>query len=247
MNTISDFKKKATTKIDENLFIHKKIQDNFFQKNYSLDPLTNSCSNITSSTYCNNGGTPSERDFDNDSIGYNNTERDYYKKSISSNCSNNNNTKRHNLRNSFQHQFSDRDSFGKGSTSTLERDLEIIDLLERERSMDIQEMIEKERQLTSVSRQGSLLDRRRKLPEISNFSPTLKDDLNNLSRKNSRTSHSTKRDSINSGHQVEVQDPRIICLEQRFNRSRGSASSKGSNKSKEHRFSIDNDYYGDEL
>lgn len=210
-----------------------------------MDPLTNSCSNITSSTYCNNG-EPSERDFDNDSIDYNNVERDYYKKSISSN--NNNNTKRHNLRNSFQHQFSDRDSYGKGSTSTLERDLEIIDLLERERSMDIQEMIEKERQLTSVSRQGSLLERRRKLPEISNFTPSLKDDLINLSRKDSRTSHSTKRDSIASGQQIEILDPRIVCLEQRFNRTRGSASSKGSNKSKEHRFSIDNnDYYGDEL
>ncbi|XP_068159006.1 uncharacterized protein [Drosophila tropicalis] len=46
------------------------------------------------------------------------------------------------------------------SSSTLERDLEIIDLLERERSMDIQEMLQREREAEKVRPVG------RQLPDI---------------------------------------------------------------------------------
>ncbi|XP_059615127.1 orexin/Hypocretin receptor type 1 [Phlebotomus argentipes] len=49
-----------------------------------------------------------------------------------------------------------------GSTSTLEHDLEIIDLLERERSMDIQEMLQREAAMEEQSRAKP-----RMLPEIS--------------------------------------------------------------------------------
>lgn len=51
------------------------------------------------------------------------------------------------------------------TSSNLERDLEIIDLLERERSMDIQQGLQRERE-----RMGLPLDRRRQLPSVRGLS-----------------------------------------------------------------------------
>lgn len=149
------------------------ILDSLFCKHASLDPLSNSCSNITSSTYCNIG---TERTDDTDNASSIFTDSCYDTKPL---C------ERSSADDPYQHRISlkkafnrnlealgggrsvDRDFSPKGSTSTLERDLEIIDMLERERSMDIQEMIAKERKAEqlNVSRQGSMMERRRKLPE----------------------------------------------------------------------------------
>lgn len=49
------------------------------------------------------------------------------------------------------------------TSSNLERDLEIIDLLERERSMDIQQSLERERQELGVQ---AVAERRRQLPSV---------------------------------------------------------------------------------
>lgn len=132
----------------------------------SVDPLTNSCSNITASTYCNP---------DADNV--------YYEKNqpcdslFSVGIDVKSNRSLHSQRYS-QDGLSELENVisRRESSSTYERDMDIIDLLERERSMDIQDMLERERRgdkMRSISRQSSSVERHhRKLPDISRLSTT---------------------------------------------------------------------------
>lgn len=168
VKTISEFKQ--ISKNDK----HDEIMGAFFNKKISLDPLTNSCSNITSSTYCNNGTERDISDIENASSIYTDKDSCYDKKPL---CDDEREEffrrpsikKSNNFHRNIENVLiSDRDLLSrKGSTTTLERDMEIIDQLERERSMDIQEMIAKERRAEALtnSRQNSLIERRRKLPD----------------------------------------------------------------------------------
>ncbi|XP_037026080.1 alpha-1A adrenergic receptor [Bradysia coprophila] len=124
--------------------------------------VNNSCSNITSSTYCNDHSYYDKSPlFDRDSL-YSVSDR----KSLS----------RPSLQRSQDNILSESDIMSRReSSSTYERDMEIIDLLERERSMDIQDMIEQERKgekIRSITRHNSSFERHhRKLPDISKLAP----------------------------------------------------------------------------
>ncbi|XP_055912730.1 uncharacterized protein LOC129946533 isoform X2 [Eupeodes corollae] len=147
----------------------------------SIDSIDNSCSNITASTFCNNSvlnDTGSGYDGETSSIvsgTIGTIDKDIYfqKKWESVNGV---------LRRHKDSSFSDCGSFSRmDSSSTLNRDLEIIDLLERERSMDIQDMMEREKRdetmrLISGSISGS--SERRRLPDLEKIckSPKLKID-----------------------------------------------------------------------
>ncbi|XP_036224829.2 uncharacterized protein [Bactrocera oleae] len=142
------------------------------ERKLTLGSLDNSCSNMTSSTYCNgasslledDGGASNFGDGEDSSImsgmivpsgGQNGVSYMQHKKwSLSGQPL---------LRNKDL-SFSDCSSFSHMDTaSTLERDMEIIDMLERERSMDIQEMIEREKHGETVR---MTVGERRKLPDI---------------------------------------------------------------------------------
>lgn len=142
--------------------------------------LNNSCSNITASTYCNGvdpsqligkGETPDrDRFHDNpisDSI-ISQKERRAARSALYN----------HPLRTS---QDSDLDSIlsRRESSSTFERDMDIIDLLQRERSMDIPEALERDHRIgmeskrSSISRQNSSHDRHhRRLPDLRRLTGT---------------------------------------------------------------------------
>ncbi|XP_055389932.1 probable serine/threonine-protein kinase nek3 [Condylostylus longicornis] len=167
------------------------------RKSLATDSLNNSCSNITSSTYCNVSnsiaGSAAIQDR-NDSIrtsegsgsGILRTKRgstDYDTDSLISGSD----TKTSLYGGVYDRKWNgvnpivasllakNRDmSFdcsshisyrSQGSSSTLDRDLEIIDLLERERSMDIQDMMERERRGELV-RNYSITSERRRLPDL---------------------------------------------------------------------------------
>ncbi|XP_017488502.1 PREDICTED: uncharacterized protein LOC108376771, partial [Rhagoletis zephyria] len=143
------------------------------ERKLTLGSLDNSCSNMTSSTYCNgasslledDGGASNFGDGEDSSIvsgmivpsgsGQSAVNYTQHKKwSLSGQPL---------LRNKDL-SFSDCSSFSHMDTaSTLERDLEIIDMLERERSMNIQEMIEREQNGETVR---MTVGERRKLPDI---------------------------------------------------------------------------------
>lgn len=121
------------------------------QKKLTVDSLdnSNSNSNITASTYLNNGGSSIDCE---SALG---NKLDIDRKWLGGS-----------LRNKDV-SFSDCSSFRRmDSSSTLERDLEIIDYLERERSMDIQDMMEREKHIGSsdIIRRSSF--ERRRLPDI---------------------------------------------------------------------------------
>lgn len=178
VKTISSFRNKLKQKkvIDTKYektpaaLAHDRIVKSFFENTSALDPLTNS---YTSTPY--NG---LERDLDTDTASSLYTDRDsvYEKKPLCEKSDSYYRTKpimKTNLYKTLDNSSSILGSeFSRnGSTSTLERDLEIIDLLERERSVDIQEMIANERRAeyiasANVSRQSSTVERRRKLPDI---------------------------------------------------------------------------------
>ncbi|XP_030379293.1 uncharacterized protein LOC115627690 [Scaptodrosophila lebanonensis] len=129
----------------------------------SLD--NNSVSNITASTYCNGNSTLLD---DSSTSNYGDGEESSVVSSIMMPNSAHLATRWHatgNMRHkdvSFSEcssTFSRMDS----SSSTLERDLEIIDLLERERSMDIQDMMEREKHGEKVRTMGGA---GRQLPDI---------------------------------------------------------------------------------
>lgn len=126
--------------------------ENFLDTPLSLDTLNNSCSNITASTYCINSGERESVHFETSP---------YAEKHSTLSVNNNNDCS--SQRSSFkrkqlpqipplplQHLQDKRPSYAstdvssirRDSSSTLERDLEIIDILERERSMDLQEINE---------------------------------------------------------------------------------------------------------
>ncbi|XP_054729073.1 uncharacterized protein LOC129238057 [Anastrepha obliqua] len=145
---------------------------NVGERKLTLGSLDNSCSNMTSSTYCNgasslledDGGASNFGDGEDSSIvsgmivsggGQNAVNYTQHKKwSLSGQP----------LLSNKDLSFSDCSSFSHMDTaSTLERDLEIIDMLERERSMDIQEMIEREQHGETVR---MTVGERRKLPDI---------------------------------------------------------------------------------
>lgn len=131
----------------------------------SIDNINNSLSNITASTYCINGA-------DRENMHFENSVSPYVEKrsSLTPGDAVNGNGGGGSQRNSFRKKLpqiptqaylmekrlsqtsTDRGSSRKGSTSTLERDMEIIDMLERERSMDIQEMLEQEKMQPNVHR-----------------------------------------------------------------------------------------------
>lgn len=230
-----------------------------------VEQMNNSCSNITSSTYCNDHSYYDKNPlFDRDSL-YSVTDR----KSLS----------RPSLQRSHDNILSESDIMSRReSSSTYERDMEIIDLLERERSMDIQDMMEKERRgekIRSITRHNSSFERHhRKLPDISKLTAPISPkkvehsvnfpnlvfthqsdfgDVNIVanrisnSRKSSQGSYS-KRDSI-SGRQelssaigVEHKSAATAVRESRNSRTRSSASStRSSVKSRERRL-INSEY-----
>lgn len=222
--------------------------------------VNNSCSNITSSTYCNDHSYYDKNPlFDRDSL-YSVTDR----KSLS----------RPSLQRSQDNILSESDIMSRReSSSTYERDMEIIDLLERERSMDIQDMMEKERRgenIRSITRHNSSFERHhRKLPDITKLTaPTspkkLEHSVNfpNLvfthqsdladgnvggrisnSRKSSQGSYS-KRDSISGRQELAsgIGGEHNLIRETRNSRTRSNASStRSSIKSRDRRL-INSDY-----
>lgn len=119
-------------------------------KKLTVDSLdtSNSNSNITASTYFNNGGSSIDCE---STVGKADMERKWAGVGGS-------------LKNKDV-SFSDCSSFRRmDSSSTLERDLEVIDYLERERSMDIQDMMERETRGSDIVRRSSF--ERRRLPDI---------------------------------------------------------------------------------
>lgn len=220
-----------------------------------IEPVNNSCSNITSSTYCNDHSYYDKNPlFDRDSL-YSVTVR----KSLS----------RPSSQRSQDNLLSESDIMSRReSSSTYERDMEIIDLLERERSMDIQDMIEQERRgekVRSITRHNSSFERHhRKLPDISKLAPispkklehsvnfpnlvfTHQSDFGDVnggrisnSRKSSQGSHSN-RDNI-TGRPDLVSDHKGVARENRNSRTRSNTSSaRSSIKSRDRR--INSDYY----
>lgn len=128
----------------------------------STATINNSCSNITSSTYCN--GVDLDGYYDKTNVSDRDSLVSVNLRKPSSRLSSERST-------DF---LSDIDIMSRReSSSTYERDLEIIDLLERERSMDIQDMMERERKgekIRSISRNNSSFERHhRMLPDISKF------------------------------------------------------------------------------
>lgn len=145
VRSINEGKSTKTSRLSEN--------DNYLDTPLSLDTINNSCSNITASTYCINSGERESLHF----------ETSPYPEKHSTLSVNNNNNECSSQRSSFkrkqlpqvpplpfQHLLDKRPSYAstdvssirRDSSSTLERDLEIIDILERERSMDLQEINE---------------------------------------------------------------------------------------------------------
>lgn len=144
VRTINEGKATKTSRLADN--------DNYLDTPLSLDTINNSCSNITASTYCINSGERESVHFE---------VSPYMEKHSSLSVNNNNDCS--SQRSSFkrkqlpqipplplQHLLDKRPSYAstdvssirRDSSSTLERDLEIIDILERERSMDLQEINE---------------------------------------------------------------------------------------------------------
>lgn len=221
-----------------------------------IEPMNNSCSNITSSTYCNDHSYYDKNPlFDRDSL-YSLSDRKSHSRPSSQ--------RSHDIL-SESEILSRRES-----SSTYERDMEIIDLLERERSMDIQDMIEQERRgekIRSITRHNSSFERHhRKLPDISKLAPispkklettvnfpnlvfTHQSDFGDVngvsnrisnSRKSSQGSY-TNRDSI-SGRQDLASEHKGVVRENRNSRTRSSTSSaRSSIKSRDRR--INSDYY----
>lgn len=110
----------------------------------SIDTINNSLSNITASTYCINGADREAASLYCDkrsltSTDPNGSHRGSFRAKLPQIP-----TQAYLMEKRLSQASTERGSSRKGSTSTLERDLEIIDILERERSMDIQEMLERE-------------------------------------------------------------------------------------------------------
>uniref|UniRef100_A0A336MGV2 CSON015238 protein n=2 Tax=Culicoides sonorensis TaxID=179676 RepID=A0A336MGV2_CULSO len=162
VRSINEGKTTKTTRLTDN--------DNYLDTPMSLDTLNNSCSNITASTYCINS-------CERESIHF---ETSPYTEKHSSLSVNNNNDGGGSQRSSFkrkqlpqvpplplQHLLDKRPSYAstdvssirRDSNSTLERDMEIIDILERERSMDLQEINESSSSQLAIPRKAS-----RKMP-----------------------------------------------------------------------------------
>lgn len=142
------------------------------ERKLTLGSLDNSCSNMTSSTYCNGASSLLEDDGGASNFGDGEDSSIVSGMIVLSSGQNGVNYMQHKkwslsgqplLRNKDL-SFSDCSSFSHMDTaSTLERDMEIIDMLERERSMDIQEMIEREKHGETVR---MAVGERRKLPDI---------------------------------------------------------------------------------
>lgn len=142
-------------------------------KKNSVDDIDNSCSNITASTYCNENGVSISSgigiDFDSGGAGvaYNERKPLCSRDSIFSNYSDRSRDRLSNVGESL--------SARRESSSTYEHDMDVIDLLERERSMDTisaqakfehEPRTEKMRPRKSVPRKNSSFERHRKLPDI---------------------------------------------------------------------------------
>lgn len=169
----------------------------------SMDSIDNSCSNITASTFCNNSvlnDTGSGYDGETSSIvsgtigGSSTIDKDIYFQKKWESVNGVGGMRRHK-----DVSFSDCGSFSRmDSSSTLNRDLEIIDLLERERSMDIQDMIEREkRDETMRLISGSIScgsSERRRLPDLEKIckSPKLKMDAYSYEKVNSSSATTPK-------------------------------------------------------
>lgn len=146
---------------------------------HSIDDIDNSCSNITASTYCNENGISISSgigiDFESGGgvgVGpYNERKPLCSRDSVYSSYSDRNlNRSRDRLC-----DVDDRLSGRRESSSTYERDMDAIDLLERERNMDTmaeprsepEPRIEKMRTRHSAARKNSSFEsRHRKLPDI---------------------------------------------------------------------------------
>lgn len=141
-------------------------------KKNSIDDIDNSCSNITASTYCNENGVSTSSgigiDFDSGAgTAYNERKPLCSRDSIFSNYSDRSRDRLSGVGESL--------SARRESSSTYERDMDVIDLLERERSMDTisaqakiehEPRTEKMRPRQSVVRKNSSFERHRKLPDI---------------------------------------------------------------------------------
>lgn len=150
-------------------------------KKHSIDDLDNSCSNITTSTYCNENGVSISSgigiDYDSSGIGpiggvYNERKPLCSRDSVFSSYSERNlNRSRDRLSDAGESL-----SVRRESSSTYERDMDSIDLLERERSMDMissaqtrnepESRMDKMRSRQLATRKNSSVERHRKLPDI---------------------------------------------------------------------------------
>lgn len=142
------------------------------EKKHLNDELNVSSSIITTSTYCNGNGVSNSSgiavDFDS-----NECRPLCDRESVYSGVSGVGSDK-HLLRSREILTENERMSLRRESSSTYEHDMDMIDLLERERSMDIQDMLAKERRTErererirhAMARKNSAADRHRKLPDI---------------------------------------------------------------------------------
>lgn len=140
----------------------------------SHEQLNNSCSNITASTYCNNGDATSHHQYKMDQ----HADRDRIHENPISEPASGRSERIRSTRTALRSrpmqssQESDLDSIlsRRESTSTFERDMDIIDLLQRQRSMELPDALEQERRGAglSVSRQNSASERHhhRRLPDL---------------------------------------------------------------------------------
>ncbi|XP_067641436.1 uncharacterized protein [Eurosta solidaginis] len=146
------------------------------ERKLTLGSLDNSCSNMTSSTYCNGASSLLEDEGDASNFGDGEDSSIVSSMFVPSGSGSGGaggiNYMQHKkwslsgqpLLHNKDLSFSDCSSFSHIETaSTLERDLEIIDMLERERSMDLHEMIEREQHGETVR---MTVGERRKLPDI---------------------------------------------------------------------------------
>lgn len=224
----------------------------------SFENINNSLSNITASTYCINSAERENSHFETSVSPY--IEKRSSLTPGDANGSNGGGSQRSSFRKKLpqiptqaymmekrlSQASTDRGSSRKGSTSTLERDMEIIDILERERSMDIQEMLEHEKHQPSTHRSYN----KRTQPYINNF-PVAKEyysssrgsingygalepphqktmvPKSNRYYREQRVAPTIRRTSYDLANQEETTDP-LQYMDRKLIRTKSTSESRGS-------------------
>lgn len=147
------------------------------QTHSSIDDVNNSCSNITASTYINGNDVSTGSAADYERGGLIDSKPNCDRESVFSGISNDQVSHRSHdaLSEGGGHAF---DAMRRESSSTYERDMDIIDLLERERSIDLGEINERRKtdqlvhhkKLPTIGRTNL---ERRKLPDITKITAPL--------------------------------------------------------------------------